>query len=65
MPEGYNYVALVPINYDGVHAFNPGDPVPDSHVKDHELTSDQVAKKDSAKAKQAMGLSTGGDEAKA
>lgn len=38
------YVATVPIDIDGGRAFNPGDPVPASHVKSGVVTSDQVAK---------------------
>lgn len=69
MPEGYDYVALQPILYNGVRAFNTGDPVPNSHVKDHNLGDDQVAKADSPKAKQATGAAeeptSGGTSAKA
>jgi len=56
LPEGYGYIALQPINIDGVRAFNTGDPVPDSHVKDHGFSDDMVAKAGTKKAKQAMGL---------
>lgn len=56
MPEGYDYVALQPIEYDGVRAFNTGDPVPNEQVKNHDLSTDQVAKRDSQKAKQALGV---------
>lgn len=55
-PEGYDYVALQPIMYDGVRAFNTGDPVPTAHVKDHGLSEDQVAKAGTQKAKRAQGV---------
>lgn len=37
------WVAIAPINIDGVRAFNPGDPVPDDpHVKQGIVSKDQV-----------------------
>lgn len=38
------YVAVVPIQLDGVNAFNVGDPVPVSHVEGRVVSTDQVAK---------------------
>lgn len=36
------YVARVPININGGRAFNPGDPVPVSHVKSGVVDKSQV-----------------------
>lgn len=47
------YVAAKVIDIDGVRAFNPGDPVPASHVKRGVVGSDSVKKKNSAAAKPA------------
>ena len=37
------WVAVVPIDINGARAFNPGDPVPVSHVDGNVVTKDQVA----------------------
>jgi hypothetical protein len=42
--EWGTYVALVPIDIDGARAFNPGDPVPASHVTASLVDEGQVAK---------------------
>ncbi|MFC9973546.1 hypothetical protein ACFVH6_21895 [Spirillospora sp. NPDC127200] len=45
MTPVYEYVALEEIWFGGVRAFNVGDPVPSSHVTDHNLkVGAQVAK---------------------
>jgi hypothetical protein len=36
------YVAKVPIDIDGGRAFNPGDPVPASHIQRGVVDKDQV-----------------------
>lgn len=38
------YVATVPIDIYGARAFNPGDPVPVSHVERGMVSADSVAK---------------------
>lgn len=38
------YVALVPIDINGARAFNPGDPVPASHVERKVVAESEVAK---------------------
>lgn len=38
------WVALVAIDIDGGRAFNPGDPVPVSHVQRGVVSSEQVAR---------------------
>lgn len=53
--EGWDYVALQPINIDGVRAFNTGDPVPNDHVKNHKL-DEVTAKVGTKKAKEAQGV---------
>ncbi len=46
----YEYTALVPIDIDGVRAFNPGDGVPAGHVTDLSLeVGGQVVKAGTAK----------------
>lgn len=42
--EWSQYVALAPIYVKGARAFNAGDPVPASHVKNGVVRSDEVAK---------------------
>lgn len=51
--EWDQYVATEVIAIDGVRAFNPGDPVPTSHVDRGVVSSDQVAKR-TTKAAQAV-----------
>ena len=46
------YVAVVPIDIAGARAFNVGDPVPATHVKDGVVAEDQV-KTTASKAGQA------------
>lgn len=41
-PYSKGYVATGPIDIDGGHAFNEGDPVPDSHVSRGVVAKDQV-----------------------
>jgi hypothetical protein len=40
--EWGKYVAAEPIDVDGVRAFNPGNPVPASHVERGVVSADQV-----------------------
>ena len=40
--EWGKYVAAEPIDIDGVRAFNPGNPVPASHVERGVVSADQV-----------------------
>lgn len=47
------YVAVEVIAIDGVRAFNPGDPVPVSHVERGVVDKSQVARRDT-KAAQAV-----------
>ena len=51
--EWGEYVAIEPIAVDGVRAFNPGDPVPVSHVKNGVVDKGQVARR-STKAAEAV-----------
>lgn len=51
--EYSTWVANKPINIRGARAFNEGDPVPVSHVKDGVVSSDDVTKQ-STKAGQAL-----------
>lgn len=46
------YIAISPINIDGVRAFNVGDPVPKSHVDGGVVDKDSVARR-TTKAAQA------------
>lgn len=48
--EWSQYVAAEPIFIGGARAFNAGDPVPASHVKDGVVTKDQVKSTKSASA---------------
>lgn len=48
--EWSQYVAAEPIFIGGARAFNPGDPVPASHVKDGVVTKEQVKSAKSATA---------------
>lgn len=47
------YVAVEPINIDGVRAFNPGDPVPKGHVDTGAVEQSQVTKLSNTKAAKA------------
>lgn len=51
--EWDQYVAVDVIAIDGVRAFNPGDPVPTSHVDGGKVPKDAVAKR-TTKAAQAV-----------
>lgn len=51
--EWGQYVAVEAIAIDGVRAFNPGDPVPVSHVERGVVDKSQVARRDT-KAAQAV-----------
>ena len=44
------YVAVSPINIDGVRAFNPGDPVPKGHVDRGVVDKDLVARRNTKAA---------------
>lgn len=49
--DNVEYVALQPINYYGVRAYNPGDRVPAANVKRHGYkVGDEVARADSKEA---------------
>lgn len=51
--DEYEFVALSPIDLNGVRAFNAGDPVPAGHVEAHSLQSsgrDAVVAKRGSKA---------------
>lgn len=48
------YVAVVPININGARAFNPGDPVPVSHVERGVVEQDQVQKNTTKAGRQAI-----------
>lgn len=43
--EWDEYVAIAPINIGGARAFNPGDPVPTSHVERGVVNADSVARR--------------------
>jgi hypothetical protein len=45
------FVAVEPINIGGARAFNPGDPVPKSHVDRGVVSKDQVARRETKAAK--------------
>lgn len=53
------YVAVVPISFSGVPAFNVGDPVPASHVKRGIVQVDEVAKRDTKAALTAAAVGGG------
>lgn len=42
MPDGWNHRAIIPIDIDGVRAFNPGHLVPDDIVERYEFDGDVV-----------------------
>ena len=50
------YVALVPIFFEGVRAFNAGDPVPASHVESGLVSTEQVAKTTTKAGRAAAGV---------
>lgn len=54
--EWGTYVALVPIDLDGVRAFNPGDPVPVTHVTGGVVGDDLVAKTTTKAGRAAAGI---------
>lgn len=54
------FVALVAIDIRGARAFNPGDPVPASHVERGVVSADDVAK---ASTKAAKAVTDPGSEA--
>lgn len=47
------FVAVEAIEIDGARAFNPGDPVPVSHVERGVVTADQVARRNTKAAAKA------------
>lgn len=49
--EYSEYVAVEVIVIDGARAFNPGDPVPKSHVDSGVVAKEQVARRDTKAAK--------------
>lgn len=53
--EWDEYVATEAINLDGVRAFNPGDPVPKSHVTSGVVSKDQVARRNTKAAEAVTG----------
>ena len=50
------YVALGPIDINGVRAFNEGDAVPVSHVDRNVVRADQVAKLNTKAGREAAGI---------
>jgi hypothetical protein len=50
------YVATEVININGARAFNPGDPVPASHVERGVVTAEQVAKITTKAGREAAGV---------
>lgn len=48
------FVAVVPININGARAFNPGDPVPKSHVDRGVVEQDQVKKNTTQAGREAI-----------
>jgi hypothetical protein len=56
--EWSQYVAVTPIEIDGVRAFNAGDPVPASHVTDKLVDEASVAKVSTAAGRAAAGVDT-------
>lgn len=54
------YVATQEININGARAFNPGDPVPVSHVERGVVDSDQVSKTTTQAGRSAAGLAEKG-----
>lgn len=53
--EYSEYVAVETILVGGARAFNAGDPVPKSHVERGVVTAEQVAKRDTKAADEALG----------
>jgi hypothetical protein len=49
------YVAVQPIAIDGARAFNPGDPVPKSHVSSGVVEKDSVARRNTKAAEAVTG----------
>lgn len=60
--EWGTYVATVPIDIDGVRAFNVGDPVPVSHVErdNAPVRADQVSKTTTKAGREAAGITEKG-----
>lgn len=58
--EWGTYVAVGPIDINGVRAFNAGDPVPVSHVEreDAPVRADQVSKVSTKSGRAAAGITT-------
>jgi len=56
LKEYGTYVAVVPIDIGGARAFNPGDPVPVSHVERGVVATDQVAKVTTKAGREAAGV---------
>lgn len=52
------YVAVTPIDISGARAFNPGDPVPASHVDRGVVLAEQVAKTSTKAGRVAAGIDT-------
>ena len=52
------YVAIAPIDLDGVRAFNEGDAVPTSHVERGIVSSDVVRTRSSKAGQQAVAATT-------
>ena len=52
------FVAVSPIDINGARAFNPGDPVPASHVERGVVLSEQVAKTSTKAGREAAGIAT-------
>jgi hypothetical protein len=57
--EYSQYVAVVPISFSGVPAFNIGDPVPASHVERGIVRAEEVAKRDTKAALKAAAIAGG------